>query len=931
MKLRSSQLAVGGVGKGSISTVAELDDESGKAISTVTTKNTTIASIPSKRKAPPESIIEASGDPGIAAAATTLVYKLQYGKESVEDLTGMDASSVEESSASVSVQSEECDESDLSYVPRGVEFSDNDDDILIDVDSEVEDLLRSSFPRDKSKKNLVPGGPQKPDLTNCATDSEARVLMNQYNKERKAYTDKQRVLRVKADKSRAKASSSSSGDVTPKLRPMKEVENSRLIASHVFGSKDILQLRIAEEANLRGINTMVSRSDFTNLTTIGPQFYIHATFAEKHGWTVRAAVCREGDDILQIPPKDVFDTASMVNTKQVLRTPLKSKWLVPFITKAVEENPTMPYKTMRELLKAVANDYALTDSVLQEARDSAKEQLFGSPDNNILYAKGVSAELLRLGHEVEFTYSDRRATLKKTMAMVLSEEVERRLKEKESMDKPQQKQFIKQWKVDNEVKINTVFGMEDGPQYSFLTGMLFATSSSKHMVPLLQDVIQADGAHCSYGKYTLYSAYGTTANGNMAPIAIGMLFGNEDTENWSKFWSFVKKIHPSIDGPTKTILTDQDRGSIASVANIFLHAVQFLCLFHRRQNIIKTCGGGKGTTPLTALWMFNLLCSANSVKQIADYKAKYLHNMQPSDSHYLEKLPDQRQYPAARCAMGGNICMYSKSASSGVESMNWANNLARERTAVDCLNAILLILKLEGKRFDLFKQEAWGRDDKVLTARGLDLMEDAFMDVDIRDYRLNVTREETCHRCIVTRLLSNNQNIVTIPIEEDSCGSRFGTCTCGKPAKDGVPCQHMVVVVKAIAIDGLTRVKIMPYWWTTAHWQAQYAVDVYCRTDVSLGNIKATHHPDDKLRYCPAFLSVKKGRPKKDARKMSVIDHIEEAANKKRKRRKKMFCKICHKFNHDTTECFKNPQNQLKCSGKEKEGDIVIGTADSAD
>ena len=84
--------------KGSMSTLAEVDEESGKesgkAISTVSTKKTTVASTQSKRKAPPESIIEASGDPGIAVAATTLVYKLQYGKESVEDLTGMDETAV---------------------------------------------------------------------------------------------------------------------------------------------------------------------------------------------------------------------------------------------------------------------------------------------------------------------------------------------------------------------------------------------------------------------------------------------------------------------------------------------------------------------------------------------------------------------------------------------------------------------------------------------------------------------------------------------------------------------------------------------------------------------------------------------------------------------------------------------------------------------
>jgi hypothetical protein len=894
-----------------------------KAISTVATSKNTATSFPFTLKEPPESIIEASGDSGIAAAATTLVYKLQYGKDRVEDLTGRDDSSEDESDASVSLNSEG---SGAAYVPRGVEFS--DDDILLDVDSEEDDLIRSSFPRDRSRRNKVLGGPQKPDLCNC-TESEAQVLMKRYRAARKAFTDKQRLLRVKADRALLSGSSASScsGVGTPALRPMKQVEESRLLENQVFLSKEILQLRIAEEANLRGISTHASRSDHTTLTTVGFKFYVHATFSEKNGWTVHSAVCREGDDILKIPPKDVYDGSS--ERKIALRTPLKSKWAVPYITKAVLDNPTISYQMMRELMKPYANDYALTDSILQDARDAVKEQLFGSPANNVLYAKGVAEQLRKLGHEVEFTYTDRRKTLKKALAMVLSEEAERRLKKNnESMDHQEQQQYIKQWKVDNEVYIDTVFGMEDGPQLSFLTGILFAPSSSRHMVPLLQDVVQADGAHTSFGMYTLYSAYGTTANGNMAPICFGILYGNEDTENWSKFWTFVRKIHPSIDCQTKTILSDQDKGLTAAISNTLPRAAPFICSFHRRQNIISKCGGGKGTTPLSALWMFNLLCSSNSVKQIADYKAKYLNDMHPRDTHYLEKLPDQCQYPAARCAMGDNICMFSKSASSGVESMNRANHLARERTAVDIVNAVILILKLEGKRFDMFKQEAWTRDDQVLTEQGLALMEEAFKDVDVRNYQMNVMPEETCHRCTVSRTATNNQYTVTIPMVEDSYGSRFGTCTCGKPKKDGVPCQHMVTVVKAMAIDGLSRVKIMPYWWTTALWREQYAADEYCRTDVSLDSIKATYHPDDKLRYCPEYMVAKKGRPKTNARKKSVADHIEESSKKKRKRRKKMFCTICHKFNHSTPECFNNPLNQQSHTSKQKEGGMEVGTAD---
>ena len=85
-------------------------------------------------------------------------------------------------------------------------------------------------------------------------------MMKRYSAARKAYTDKQRLLRVKADKSLLSASitSSCSGVETPTLRPMKQVEESRLIEGQVFLSKEILQLQIAEAANLRGIATHAS-------------------------------------------------------------------------------------------------------------------------------------------------------------------------------------------------------------------------------------------------------------------------------------------------------------------------------------------------------------------------------------------------------------------------------------------------------------------------------------------------------------------------------------------------------------------------------------------------------------------------------------------------------------------------------------------------
>ncbi len=53
------------------------------------------------------------------------------------------------------------------------------------------------------------------------------------------------------------------------------------------------------------------------------------------------------------------------------------------------------------------------------------------------------------------------------------------------MDKEQQLKFIKKWKANNDVYLNNDFGMKDGPQFRSLTCILVATSSSKHLVPIL--------------------------------------------------------------------------------------------------------------------------------------------------------------------------------------------------------------------------------------------------------------------------------------------------------------------------------------------------------------------------------------------------------------------------------------------------------------
>jgi len=47
---------------------------------------------------------------------------------------------------------------------------------------------------------------------------------------------------------------------------------------------------------------------------------------------------------------------------------------------------------------------------------------------------------------------------------------------------------------------------------------------------------------------------------------------------------------------------------------------------------------------------------------------------------------------------GAEVCMFQRSSASTAESMNAAHKGVRDRTAVDPINSLLLLLKLEARR-----------------------------------------------------------------------------------------------------------------------------------------------------------------------------------------------------------------------------------------
>ncbi len=84
--------------------------------------------------------------------------------------------------------------------------------------------------------------------------------------------------------------------------------------------------------------------------------------------------------------------------------------------------------------------------------------MFGSPDDNGVYARSIQAKIRVLGHHVELIFANQGETLQSACVAVLFEELQQLKKPKTTIDTKEQLKFVKQWKIDNEIFLDNVFG-----------------------------------------------------------------------------------------------------------------------------------------------------------------------------------------------------------------------------------------------------------------------------------------------------------------------------------------------------------------------------------------------------------------------------------------------------------------------------------------
>ncbi len=132
----------------------------------------------------------------------------------------------------------------------------------------------------------------------------------------------------------------------------------------------------------------------------------------------------------------------------------------------------------------------------------------------------------KAGHHVELSFTTRKETMRNLDKIILAEEAQHwKAANIDGILPADRKDFVLQWRKKHESKLYELLGTpSDELRLQFLDGIFFAPSFAKATVPLLQKVYMADACHLNFGKYTLFSCYGVTANSNASPVAFAIIF-----------------------------------------------------------------------------------------------------------------------------------------------------------------------------------------------------------------------------------------------------------------------------------------------------------------------------------------------------------------------------------------------------------------------
>jgi hypothetical protein len=240
-----------------------------------------------------------------------------------------------------------------------------------------------------------------------------------------------------------------------------------------------VKLRVAEEANHRGIYFSVQKSNEMRLICKGEgSFFVQASNSDI-GWNITKCevLVEQGDQ----PVREITTSTTLP------RSPYKVSYILPLIAKTISETPLASNKVLCQVLEPYGRAYCFTDAIIQGARTEARKLIFGDADDNVAYAHFVKEDLEKAGHHVELSFTTRKETMKNLDKIILAEEAQRRKDANiDGILPADRKAFVLQWRKKHDSKIMERLGTPaDQFRLKFLNGIFFAPSFAKATVPHL--------------------------------------------------------------------------------------------------------------------------------------------------------------------------------------------------------------------------------------------------------------------------------------------------------------------------------------------------------------------------------------------------------------------------------------------------------------
>jgi len=211
------------------------------------------------------------------------------------------------------------------------------------------------------------------------------------------------------------------------------------------------------------------RSDDYRVQVVGSSdssFKINAVYSSTYGWKVTK--CEKRHDLLSQEETTALDggveeihndgsdvlgddkvCADEDISHNCARTPIKSRWILPFLNDELGEMPNMSNREMKNLIAPYVKDKFMTPLLLQNTRTIAREIIFGDPSANVFLANALVDKMKDGGHDVMVVTKGCLEVLTMLERVVLSDEMRKNKATGKLMTRQEKIDYVTKWKIKN--------------------------------------------------------------------------------------------------------------------------------------------------------------------------------------------------------------------------------------------------------------------------------------------------------------------------------------------------------------------------------------------------------------------------------------------------------------------------------------------------